>query len=185
MYFEDEREGAMNQDIRKPLKAGKGDNSCLQPLEGTWTLISAPQHPFQTSDIQNCKRINLCCFKLLNLQSFVTAIIENQHRGYLGAEANIFYFLLSHSGTPQGKQQKAVLPLSQEKENLKQKPSGAPGWLSRLSVQIQLRSGSHGSWVRAPVGLCADGSEPGACFRVCVSLSLPLPCARSVSPKNK
>ena len=102
-----------------------------------------------------------------------------------GAEANIFYFLLSHSGTPQGKHQEAVLPLSQEKEDLKQKPSGAPGWLSRLSVRIQLRSGSHGSWVRAPVRLCADGSEPGACFRVCVSLSLPLPCSLSVSLSQK
>ena len=35
------------------------------------------------------------------------------------------------------------------------------------------------------VGLCADSSEPGTCFRFCVSLSLslslPLPCSRSVS----
>ena len=30
------------------------------------------------------------------------------------------------------------------------------------------------------VGLCADSSEPGACFRFCVSLSLPLP-ARALS----
>ena len=37
------------------------------------------------------------------------------------------------------------------------------------------------------VGLCADSSEPGACFRFCVSLSLTLPCSCSVSPclKNK
>ena len=31
------------------------------------------------------------------------------------------------------------------------------------------------------VGLCADGSEPGACFGICVSLSLPLPHSCSVS----
>ena len=31
------------------------------------------------------------------------------------------------------------------------------------------------------VGLCADGSEPGACFRFCLPLSLPLPCSGSVS----
>ena len=31
------------------------------------------------------------------------------------------------------------------------------------------------------VGLCADGSEPGACLRFCVSLSLPLPRSCSVS----
>ena len=37
------------------------------------------------------------------------------------------------------------------------------------------------------IRLCADRSEPGACFRFCVSLSLTLPCSCSVSPclKNK
>ena len=35
------------------------------------------------------------------------------------------------------------------------------------------------------VGLCADSSKPGACFGFRVSLSLPLPCSRSVSLKNK
>ena len=29
-------------------------------------------------------------------------------------------------------------------------PNGAPGWLSRLSVQLRPRSWSSGSWVRAP-----------------------------------
>ena len=34
------------------------------------------------------------------------------------------------------------------------------------------------------VGLCADSSEPGACFRFCVSLSLTLPVhALSLSQK--
>ena len=49
---------------------------------------------------------------------------------------------------------------------------GAPGWLSELSVQLQLRSWSCGLWVRARVRLCADSSEPGACFGFCVYLSL-------------
>ena len=50
--------------------------------------------------------------------------------------------------------------------------TGAPGWRSRLSVR--LRPG-HELAVREfepRVGLWADGSEPGACFRFCVSLSL-------------
>ena len=36
------------------------------------------------------------------------------------------------------------------------------------------------------IGLCADSSEPGACFRFCVSLSLTLPrsCSVSVSKIN-
>ena len=58
---------------------------------------------------------------------------------------------------------------------------GAPGWLSGLSVELWLSSWSNSWWVRAPCGLCADSSEPGACFRFCVSLSLPLPHLRSVS----
>ena len=35
------------------------------------------------------------------------------------------------------------------------------------------------------VRLCADSSEPGPCFRFCVSLSLTLPCSCSVTLKNK
>ena len=64
---------------------------------------------------------------------------------------------------------------------------GAPGWLSRLSVRLWLRSWSRGQWVRARIRLCADCSEPGACFRFCVSLSLTLPRSFSVSLclKNK
>ena len=49
---------------------------------------------------------------------------------------------------------------------------GAPGWLSRLSVRLQLRSRSHIREFEPRVRLWADGSEPGACFRFCVSLSL-------------
>ena len=49
---------------------------------------------------------------------------------------------------------------------------GAPGWRSRLSVRLQP---GHDLAVREfepRVRLCADGSEPGACFRLSVSLSL-------------
>ena len=50
--------------------------------------------------------------------------------------------------------------------------------LSQLSVRLRLTA--HGFEPR--VGLCADSSEPGACFRFCVSLSLcPSPCSCSVS----
>ena len=35
------------------------------------------------------------------------------------------------------------------------------------------------------IGLCADSSEPGACFGFCLLLPLPLPPLRSVSIKNK
>ena len=64
---------------------------------------------------------------------------------------------------------------------------GAPGWLSQLSVR--LHSG-HDLAIREfepRVGLWADGSEPGACFRFCLPLSLPLPhsCSVSVSKIKK
>ena len=54
----------------------------------------------------------------------------------------------------------------------KNKVLGAPGWRSRLSVRLQP---GHDLTVREfepRIRLWADGSEPGACFRFCVSLSL-------------
>ena len=59
--------------------------------------------------------------------------------------------------------------------------SGAPGWLSWLSVDF---SSCHDLAVhefKSCNGLCADSSGPGACFGFCVFLSVPLPCSRSVS----
>ena len=49
----------------------------------------------------------------------------------------------------------------------------APGWLSGLSLRLQLRSWSHSLWVQVRVRLHADSSEHGPCFGFCVSLS---PC---------
>ena len=54
--------------------------------------------------------------------------------------------------------------------------TGAPGWLSRLSVQLQIRLCDF----EPHVGLCADTLEPRACLGFCVSLSLTLPCLRFV-----
>ena len=45
---------------------------------------------------------------------------------------------------------------------------GAPGWRSRLQPGHDLAVHE----LEPRVGLWADGSEPGACFRFCVSLSL-------------
>ena len=49
---------------------------------------------------------------------------------------------------------------------------GAPGWRSRLSVRLQPRHDLAVREFEPRVGLWADGSEPGACLRFCVSLSL-------------
>ena len=59
-----------------------------------------------------------------------------------------------------------------QKDASKMNMIGAPGWRSRLSVRLQP---GHNLVVREfepCVRLWADGSEPGACFRFCVSLSL-------------
>ena len=40
-------------------------------------LILACWDPYQNTDLQNCKIINLCCFKPLSLCWFVTAAVEN------------------------------------------------------------------------------------------------------------
>ena len=63
---------------------------------------------------------------------------------------------------------------------------GAPGWRSGLSVRLQP---SHDLAVREfepRVGLWSDGSEPGAWFRFCVSLSpCPSPFTLCLCLKNK
>ena len=50
---------------------------------------------------------------------------------------------------------------------------GAPGWLSRLSLRLQLRTGSRSSWVQAPHQVFC--SQPRACYGSSVPLSLSLP----------
>ena len=64
----------------------------------------------------------------------------------------------------------------------------APGWLSPVkhptSAQVMI------SWfvgLSSAISLCADNSQPGACFRFCLPLFLcPTPaCALSLSLKNK
>ena len=75
-------------------------------------------------------------------------------------------------------------------QNVKMCTKGMPGWLSQLSNF----SSGHNLTVlgfETHIGLCADSSEPGICFRFCVCLSLcPYPaCARvgtrSLSKRKK
>ena len=62
---------------------------------------------------------------------------------------------------------------------------GAPGWLSRLRSDFGSGHDLTVCEFEPRVGLCADGSEPGACFGFCVSLSLrPFPTC-SLSQINK
>ena len=60
---------------------------------------------------------------------------------------------------------------------------GTPGWLSDFGSGHDLA----GSLVQPRIGLCAESSDPGACFRFCVLLSLcPSPAdALSLSKINK
>ena len=70
------------------------------------------------------------------------------------------------------------------KELIKLWPLGAPGWLGRLSVRLWDFGSGHDLTAREfepRVGLCADRSEPGACFRFCVPpLCLPHSCSVSL-----
>lgn len=52
-----------------PLKAGKGKeiDFPLRRTRPSWHLLLGQWNWFQISDLQECKRINLCCFKLLNV----------------------------------------------------------------------------------------------------------------------
>ena len=64
-----------------------------------------------------------------------------------------------------------------------------PGWLSGLSVRLQLRSQSRGSQFKPHVRLCTDSSDCGVRFGLCVSLFLcPSPAhtlSLSISKINK
>lgn len=66
-----EEEGAVSQGM--PLEAGKSQGTVfpLQPPEETRPdthLCLSPLKVFQISHLQNCKRVNLCCLKLLSVQ---------------------------------------------------------------------------------------------------------------------
>ena len=65
--------------------------------------------------------------------------------------------------------------------------SGVPGWLSWLSVWLRLRSRSHGLWVQALHRALCWRLRAWSLLRIlCLPLSLPLPCSRSVSlPQEK
>ena len=59
--------------------------------------------------------------------------------------------------------------------NLKTLNLGAPGWLSRLSVDFRSGHDLTICGVKPHVGLCTDSSEPEACFGFCASSPPPLP----------
>ena len=57
----------------------------------------------------------------------------------------------------------------------------APGWLSRLSIQLGLRSWSHGLWVPAPRRALCWQLRAWSLFRIlCLPLSLFLPSSVSL-----
>ena len=65
---------------------------------------------------------------------------------------------------------------------IKTKTCGAPGWLSRLSGQLRLRSWSHGPWVQALCrALCWPLGAWSLLGRLCLTLSLPLSCSHALS----
>ena len=76
------------------------------------------------------------------------------------------------------------LSLKNEQTFFKNLKGGAPGWLSRLSIRLQLRLWSCGSWVQAP-HQAWQLRVWSLLWILCVCLSLPLPYSYSVSIKNK
>ena len=70
------------------------------------------------------------------------------------------------------------LPLPYSHAVSKINKRGAPGWLSRLSVRLQFRSWSHGSWVRAPRQALCWQLRPWSLFQMlclCPSPTCALP----------
>ena len=58
---------------------------------------------------------------------------------------------------------------------------GSVGWATDLGSGHALTVGEF----EPRVGLCADSSEPGACFGLCLPLSLPLPAHALFSLSQK
>lgn len=59
--------GPQIEEHRQPLQAGKG-------REMGSPLVPPPETRLDASDLQNCERIYLCCFKPLHLWEFVTEV---------------------------------------------------------------------------------------------------------------
>ena len=76
---------------------------------------------------------------------------------------------LTHLVTSEAYERRVVIYKSLLKKQL---DLGAPGWLRRLSVPLRPRCDLVVCEFEPCIGLCADGSEPGARFGFCVSLSL-------------
>lgn len=73
--------GAASQESQRPTEGGKG-----KEMDPPWedpegmpakTLILAQWNWLWTSDLQDCMKINLGCFKSPSSRSFVTAAIGN------------------------------------------------------------------------------------------------------------
>ena len=60
----------------KEKKKRKKKNSFLEPPEDKQPLTLTPYDPLQTSYIHTIKKINICCFKTLNLKSSVKDAFE-------------------------------------------------------------------------------------------------------------
>ena len=73
--------------------------------------------------------------------------------------------------------------LSQPGLYIRVRPLGTPGWLSRLSVQLWLRSWSHSLWVGAlRWALCWQLRAWGLFHILCLPLSSPSPLMLCLSP---
>ena len=71
--------GPQAKECERRLEAGKGKEMGfpLEPPERNTAFDFSPEDPFQTSDLQNHKIINLGCFKPLSLWLLVTAAVGN------------------------------------------------------------------------------------------------------------
>ena len=64
---------------RQPLKLEKEGNRLSPRTSRNNAVFLGFRDPFQISDIQNIKRINLCCFKPLYLWRSMTAAMGNSY----------------------------------------------------------------------------------------------------------
>ena len=120
--------------------------------------------PHSTSALQKLGHNGFVLFYVTRLVATCYTSVENRHglcQEILGALRLKVFLKAGQCITG------IIYPFLQECNS-----TGAPGWRSRLSVRLQP---GHDLAVREfepRVRLWAEGLEPGACFRFCVSLSL-------------
>ena len=146
------------------------NSSTILPLSSFKTLGWMPWVPVIYLHLE-CHSRTSCPFTATCSNALDFSVFNNQGVGI---------FLFVSSGTAKAKNLPWLSQLFLLIFKVVMTKQEAPGWLSRLSIWLRLRSLSHSSWVQTPHrALCQHRAPLGSS----IPFSLPLPCLRSFKKK--